>query len=62
MKLLKFIKWNLEVVQLGVSEKPLKVFQKKIIIGKLEKTDLLTNPGPGSYQPSIILNKAPNWK
>ena len=31
-------------------------------IGKMDKTDILTNPGPGSYQPSIMSNKAPNWK
>jgi hypothetical protein len=28
----------------------------------LEKTDLLTNPGPGSYQPGLNSNKAPMWK
>lgn len=34
----------------------------KLKKGKLEKTDLLTNPGPGSYQPPILKKTAPHWK
>ena len=30
--------------------------------GRMEKCDIQTNPGPGSYQANSVTNKAPNWK
>ena len=35
---------------------------KHFILGKFERTDRLTTPGPGSYTPGLTKRSTPGWK